>query len=109
MKEHSLYYKTDPKSILENEIFYIYGDREVLKDRTLQHNRSDICVFNNVEQKEEKAIWRVADVRTIPFIQVATGAIPNHLIYLHSRSYQKHFRTDAKKSNRQYVRWYGKC
>lgn len=45
------YYKYKPSSILENSHYKLYWDRTILTDRTVQHNRPDLLLWNKREKK----------------------------------------------------------
>ncbi|MBV2145489.1 MAG: hypothetical protein KTM48_01965, partial [Wolbachia endosymbiont of Pissodes strobi] len=109
-EENPPYYKYTATPVLENNECKIYWDRDVLTDRTILHNRPDICVLDkkentmllidiaipapsNVHKKhsekiekylplaqEIKEVWRVRDVRIIPIVIGSTGEIPTQLL-----------------------------
>ncbi|XP_060534521.1 uncharacterized protein LOC132706940 [Cylas formicarius] len=109
LKEKCPYYRYSPESVLENEGFRIYWDRTVQTDRTVQHNRPDILIYdkankmmtlvdvaipapNNLQKKERekrekyipladdiKQTWRVDRVNIVPIVIGAMGEIPKSL------------------------------
>lgn len=104
------YYIYTPERVLENDKCLVYWDREILTDRTVQHNRPDIFLHDkttnriylievsvpapvNIERKntekiekyvplaeDVKDVRRVENVIIIPIIIGSTGEIPTKLI-----------------------------
>lgn len=103
------YYQYHPEAVLENETHKLYWDRSILTDRTIQHNRPDITLWDKSAKKvwfidvavvntsnmmttyqtkidkyrelvfAVKEQWRVSEVKTIPIVLSATGVIPKTL------------------------------
>ncbi|XP_060530462.1 uncharacterized protein LOC132704469 [Cylas formicarius] len=109
LKEKCPHYRYSPESVLENEGFRIYWDRTIQTDRTVQHDRPDILIYdkankvvtlvdvaipapNNLQKKERekrekyiqladdiKQTWRVDRVNIVPIVIGAMGEIPKSL------------------------------
>lgn len=105
IKETTPYYKYQPCAILENEDVKIYWDTMIITDRAVSHNKPDIIILHKKERSaciidvaipvddnirksvtekitkyqdlkyEIEAIWKLREVRVIPFIISANGLV----------------------------------
>lgn len=111
INERIPYYNYVPMNVLENDACKLYWDREILTDRTVQHNRPDICLLDklkkeiylidiavpaptNVNRKHQekidkytllaqdmKEVWGVDRVSVVPIVIGSTGEIPKQLLH----------------------------
>lgn len=103
------YFTYKPDSVLENDTYKVYCDREFQTDHTITYNRTDVLIMNKKEKKarlidiavpapanvelkqkekvdkyltigeEIKELWGVKHVSIIPVVIGVTGEIPKNV------------------------------